>query len=91
MTPNPKRAEALVKLAVSRQQLREFFEEDSPGNSAGSSAFPRSATMRLLSKGGGKKTLEFIAMGLLAARPSLLKLLLRYVSAGAISKILSKL
>ena len=89
MTPNPKRAAAIVKLAVSRRQLRDFFEDDSQGSIAG--AFPRSATMRLLSRGGGKKTLEIIAMGLLAARPSLLKILLRFVSAGAISKLLSKL
>jgi hypothetical protein len=89
MTPNLKRTEAIMKLAVSRRQLRDFFEDEEQGSIA--SAFPRSTTMRLLSKGGGKKTLEIIAMGLLAARPSLLKILLRFVSAGAISKILSKL
>jgi hypothetical protein len=57
-----------------------------------SSAFPRSATMKLLSKGGGgRKIIEMLAMGLFAAKPGLLKFVLRYVSSGAISKILSKL
>lgn len=95
------REPASERLARSRAELKALFEpqpEESaaPGAQrmngsarAGSSqGFPRSWTMRLLTKGAGTGGFAVLAAALLATSPAKAMQLLRYLPLNAITKIL---
>jgi hypothetical protein len=82
-----------AKLARSRAELQTLFEpeENAPGAATGSAqehgAFPRSRTMKLLTKGAGPAGLAVMALALFATSPAKARMLLRYLPMGAITKI----
>jgi hypothetical protein len=88
------RAEALARLAVSREELRIVFEPpqgqaDADGNTAArQDGFPRSRTLQMLMSGRGAGTLGALAAGLIVARPALALRLLRMLPVSAIGRSL---
>jgi hypothetical protein len=88
------RAEILVRLAASREELRRLLLDPPRNESAGAGSgealggFPRSRTMRMLMNGRGLGTLGAVASGLLIARPALALRLLRMLPVSAVAKTL---
>jgi hypothetical protein len=90
------RAEILLRLAASREELLRVLDPPprEPHAGGGSSpddrprGFPRSRTMQMLMSGRGLGTLGAAAAGLLVARPGLALRLLRMLPAGAVAKTL---
>jgi hypothetical protein len=91
------RAEILVRLAVSREELRRVLapprkEPNADGSSIGDAhpggEFPRSRTMQMLVSGRGLGTAAALAASLLIARPALALRLLRMLPAGAVARML---
>jgi hypothetical protein len=90
------RNETLARLAASRAEIRRVLEpppavssSNGPdGGAAGTGAFPRSRTMKILLSARGAGTLGAIACGVVVARPQLVLRLLRMLPTGAIGRIL---
>jgi hypothetical protein len=87
------RAEILVRLAASREELRRLFdpsrgESSVRGSGEALGGFPRSRTMQMLMNGRGLGTLGAVASGLLIARPGLAFKLLRMLPLSAVAKAL---
>lgn len=83
-----------VRLARSRAELLALYEPDEQaeegalGGAAHGSGFPRSMTMKLLSKGAGAGGMIALALALFAVSPAKAMRLLRYLPMNAITKIL---
>jgi hypothetical protein len=89
------RKAVLLKLAQSREELRQVLDPPPPPQADGaegepgrSGDFPRSRTMQMLMSGKGLGTLGALASGLLIARPALALKVLRLVPAGTVGKML---
>ncbi len=87
------RSSVLIRLAQSREELRELLhpprnEDGSPASSGDPGAFPRSRTMRMLMSGKGLGTLGAVASGLLIARPALALQLLKLLPVSAFARTL---
>lgn len=90
---NLPRAPASVRLARSRAELKALFEpvEPDPSMPPGESrghGFPRSWTMKLLTKGAGAGGFAVLAAALFATSPAKAMKLLRLLPMNAITKIL---
>ena len=87
---------AAARLARSRAELQELFEPEQTATAPGADprtarqrgAFPRSMTMRLLTKGSGAGGLAVMALALFATSPTKAMRLLRLLPMSAITKIL---
>ncbi len=90
---DPSLEPASVRLARSRAELKALFEPAAndaatpPGESR-PSGFPRSWTMRLLTKGAGAGGFAVLAAALFATSPAKATKLLRLLPLNAITKIL---
>ena len=91
------RAEILVRLAASREELRRALDPTRHGSGAdrskpddhtGAGGFPRSRTMQMLMSSRGLGALGAAAAGLLIARPGLALRLLRMLTASSVAKAL---
>jgi hypothetical protein len=87
------RAEVLVRLAVSREELRCLLasrqkEPNADGSSIAGAEFPRSRTMQMLMSGRGLGAVGAVVAGLFIARPALALRLLRMLPAGAVARML---
>jgi hypothetical protein len=88
------REEILVRLAVSREELRQIMTPppkaaDAEGGSQSGAhldGFPRSRTMQMLMSGKGLGTLGALATGLLVSRPALALRLLRLLPVSAMAR-----
>ena len=83
---------AAARLARSRAELQALFEPEqsapgAPGAAQERGAFPRSKTMKLLTKGAGPAGLAVMALALFATSPAKARMLLRYLPMSAITKI----
>jgi hypothetical protein len=92
---DPAEAEILVRLAVSREEIRRVLDpprrepdEGSPPGEAGVAGFPRSRTMQMLMGGRGLGVLGALAGGLFIARPGMALRLLRLLPAGTVARML---
>ena len=86
---------ASVRLARSRAELQELFEPEASAKPGGDTragrkqgTFPRSRTMKLLTKGSGAGGLAVMALALFATSPAKAMRLLRLLPMSAITKIL---
>lgn len=84
-----------ARLARSRAELASLFEPEASARAGDGTrstdpdrAFPRSMTMKLLTKGAGAGGLAVTALVLFAASPAKAMKLLRYLPVSAITKIL---
>jgi hypothetical protein len=92
--PTPPADPPSVRLARSRAELQELFkpeESEAPGGDARAGrqqgAFPRSMTMKLLTRGSGAGGLAVMALALFATSPAKAMRLLRLLPMSAITKI----
>src|SRR5208282_5377210 len=88
------RAEILVRLAASREELRRILDPPPPEPGASVAGafpdgFPRSRTMQMLLSARGLGTLGAVTAGILVARPMLVLRLLRLLPAGPFAKVLA--
>jgi hypothetical protein len=88
-------AEILVRLAVSREEIRRLLDppraesdEGSRPNHPSADVFPRSRTLQMLMGGRGLGVMGALAGGLFLARPGLALRLLRMLPTGTVARML---
>jgi hypothetical protein len=82
------RARIATHLAASRAQLRQLLDVDHDESRAAAAVFPRSRTMRALTRHPALAVAVIAAAGMLIVRPELAARLARLISMGAIGRTL---